>query len=212
MKSFKQYIQEAGSPPILPTPTPGDSYVADTDNVNIGKIAGLAVGDAANPLAVIQNPNVVYAFLKDKGVIDKVPYDVDSEIVSYKPHYSNNLGAMMGLGLDDKKFQELKDLVSDDNDEGSDDSDDDEIERFAETDDPEQSDYLSWQELNKAVSNYFFQNTKNLLKNNYLFNGGSKDQYQQSLSPEYDLNSKNKTNASKIIQQTALNIMGKDIK
>ena len=169
MKNFKKYLIEFsnGGPGFAP-----DGYNDNPSEPNTGKIAGLGTGLAANTQAITQNSYVQPTNL----------------------YYSNNRGTLMGLGVDDDKFQQLKSMVSGNDGSGNNNSSSnfyyDENDSFMSpiTDDPDSSDHISWQDLNLAVSTALSQDIKNLLTKHLLLRGDDKPG--ELLSPEYNPNSK----------------------
>lgn len=163
----------------------------DVDAINDGGVAGLAVGPAANPLAIVMNPALISAA---KG---KILPDADPRVVKYKPYYSNNLATMMGLGIDQATFQRAREFMNmySPTDGG-----------LAEKDDPEQSIVLDWKRLNNAVSNHLSQRTKDKLAQNHLFRGTSNSNYEQAFSDAYQRFDLTKR-AKKVADQTAAEIL-----
>lgn len=163
----------------------------DADAINDGGLAGLAVGSAANPLAVVMNPAVLAA---TKG---KITPDVDSKVAKYKPYYSTNLATMMGLGIDSATFKRAAEFMNmySPVDGG-----------MAEKDDPEQSTALDWKRLNHAVSNHLSQKTKDKLTQSYLFRGPITSNYEQAVSDAYQRFDLTKR-ARKVADETAQEIL-----
>lgn len=168
------------------------SYL-DAEDTNLGGIAGLAVGDAANPLAVVMNPAVLSA---TRG---KITPDVDPRVIKYNPYYSTNLATMMGLGIDINTFNRAKEFINMYSTDG-------EYETVASTDDPEQSTALDWKRLNHAVSNHLAQKTKDKLSQNHLFRGPATSNYEQAVSDSYQRFDLTKR-ARKVADQTANEIL-----
>lgn len=169
--------------------------VYDADAINDGGLAGLAVGPAANPLAVVMNPAVLAA---TKG---KITPDVDSKVAKYKPYYSTNLATMMGLGIDSATFNRAKEFIAMYSNDG-------EYETVASTDDPEQSTALDWKKLNRAVSNYNSQKVKDELIKSNLFRGDKTNPYEQGVADTYQRFYLGKK-AQKAVEDTVKNILGK---
>ena len=189
----KQLLEKA------PTPDFGKiDYSADYNPVqpNTGGIAGLAIGAAANPAAVVLNPNVLAAA---KG---RILADTDPRVVKYQPPSTNNLATMMGFGIDDASFARARDFINQyaPSDGG-----------MAEKDDPEQSVALDWKRLNNAVSNYNSQKVKEKLIQNNLFRGDTTNPYEQGVSDQYQRFVLGKK-AQKTVEDTVTNILGKPTK
>jgi hypothetical protein len=185
----KQLLEKA------PNPSPGKiDYTADYNPVqpNIGAVAGLGVGAAANPSAVVLNPNVLAAA---KG---RILADADPRVVKYQPYTANNIGSMMGFGLDDASFNRAKEFVGQygDNNGG-----------VAEKDDPEETVALDWKRLNNAVSNYNSQRVKEKLIQNNLFRGDTKNPYEQGVNDQYQVFTLGKR-SRKAVDDTVNHILG----
>ena len=166
-------------------------------DINTGGIAGLAVANAANPLAVVLNPNVLSA-VKGKRFADS-----DRRVVKYRPPQSSNLATMMGLGIDQNTFNRAKEFIN----QYFPNTDSD-FTNVSDRDDPEQSTSLSWQKLNAAVSNYNSQNVKDMLTKNNLFRGTNQSNYEQGMSDQYQRFNLGKR-AQKAVEDTVTNILGK---
>lgn len=200
--NFKKYLLEyaAGNIPQL-----GDDYATSAEEAlsNSGKYAGLGVGAAANPSAVVANPRVVVQSLGLKGaepfVIGKP--NITGGITTKEP-ITRNIGFGMGFGYDDNTFKATVDFVnryaSTENTMGD-----------AETDDPEQATYLNWRRMNSAVHNYQSQRIKDQLTRAGIFNGNVTDPYAEGLSDKYNLNLYLPRGLRKIVDDTANSILGK---
>lgn len=188
----QQLLEKSPTPGITPV-----EYITDYDAVspNKGTVAGLGVGAAANPTAVVLNPALISAA---KG---RILPDTDSRVVKYKPYYSNNVGNLMGFGLDQKSFERARDFIKQYSppDGGG----------VVEKDDPEESIALDWKKLNNAVSNYNSQKVKDVLSRNHLFKGdAATSNYEQGLSDQYQVFTLGKR-AKKAVDDTVNHILGK---
>ena len=188
----KKQLLEASPAPDFGKQDYAVSYL-NADDINLGGVAGLAVGNAANPLAVVLNPAVLAA---TKG---KITPDVDPRVIKYKPYYSTNLATMMGLGLDINTFNRAKEFINMYGGDG-------EYETVASTDDPEQSTALDWKKLNHAVSNYNSQRVKDELIKSNLFRGDKKNPYEQGVADTYQRFDLTKR-ARKVANETAQEIL-----
>lgn len=187
--NIKKQLLEKAPPPDFGKVDYATAY--DAEELNLGGIAGLAVGAAANPLAVVMNPNVLSAV---KG---KILPDADPRITKYQPYYSSNLATMMGLGIDPATFKRAADFMNMYSPtDGS----------LAEKDDPEQSTALDWKRLNHAVSNHLAQKAKEKLSQNHLFRGPATSNYEQAVSDSYQRFDLTKR-ARKVADQTANEIL-----
>lgn len=187
----QQLLEKA--PPLVPS----FDYLSTIDSTspNKGTIAGFGVGAAANQAAIVLNPNVLAAA---KG---RILADADPRVVKYKPYYSNNIGNMMGFGLDQKSFERARDFIKQYSppDGGG----------VVEKDDPEESVALDWKKLNNAVSNYNSQKVKDVLSRNHLFKGdAATSNYEQGLSDQYQVFTLGKR-AKKAVDDTVNHILGK---
>lgn len=194
---IKKQLMEASPPPGQIDFGKIDYVTAyDAEDINTGGIAGLAVADAANPLAVVLNPNVLAA-AKGKILPDA---DKRASLTKFRPLTSNNLATMMGFGVDNATFQRAKDFIRmyhpDHNN------------TVAEKDDPEQEIAVDWKELNRAVSHFNSLNVKNVLSQNGLFNGPATNPYNPGLSPEYQ-NFNVNDRAQRTVANTISHILGK---
>jgi hypothetical protein len=193
IKNKKQLLEKAPDPSFGKADYSADYSVLQP---NIGGFAGFGVGDAANPSAIVMNPNVLAAA---KG---KILPDADPRVVKYQPYYSNNLATMMGLGVDMATFARAKEFMNmySPVDGG-----------VAEKDDPEQSVALDWKRLNNAVSAHSTQRIKEKLSQNHLFNGNGSDPYSQGVPDTYQRFVVGKK-AQKAVEDTVTNILGKPSK
>lgn len=189
----KQLLEKA------PDATPGSEslppYPSNPNVVpaNAGFIAGTY---GVNADTIVQNPNV---FAAVKGQLN--PYS-DPRVTKYKPYYSDNLATMMGFGIDSATFQKAKEFINMYSPDGQTDF---------ETDDPEESPAIKWQNLNRAVSNFNSQRTKDVLSKNHLFRGDVTNPYEQGVSDTYQRFNLGKK-AQKTVEDTVTNILGKPTK
>lgn len=194
VKIRKQLLEKA------PGPTVGDEgippYPSNPDVVptNAGYIAGTY---GVNADTIVQNPNIYDAVKGQRG-----PYS-DPRITKFKPYYSDNLATMMGFGIDSGTFQKAKEFIKMYSPDGGMDFDPD-----SSTDDPEQSPAIKWQNLNRAVSNFNSQRTKDILSKNHLFRGDVTNPYEQGVADTYQRFNLGKK-AQKAVEDTVTNILGK---
>jgi hypothetical protein len=163
---------------------------------NTGGVAGtfsyLDIGGASD--AMSWNSGAAASALKGQGKPGIVT-GTDIRVVPNKPHYTNNIGAGMGFGVDDATFARARDFIAQYSDS------------IPETDDPEQDVKIGWKNLNQAVSNYVSQNLKQSLAQAGLFAGQDMAAtYQQGLPdaysryvPDLALNKKLQDNVDKVM-------------
>jgi hypothetical protein len=195
-----------------PNVEPGDTVYAATYNPkqpNVGGVAGLAVGGAANAAAVIQNPAVIRQYL---GVGDSVMANIFGANSILKGvgviHSSGqNAGFGMGLGVRPDIMRDARQFMASNGVNSA-------IVDYASTDDPEDPQYTPWQQMNQAVSNYSLKKAKEALKPWGLYNGDiDHNQYPEALSDKYnvflaDLSRRKRSEIEKVSQQIA----GKPVK
>jgi hypothetical protein len=169
IKIRRTLLEKAPGPSLSVEAIPAWTGTPDILPTNSGFIAGTY---GMNADTVVRNPNVLAA---TKG---KITPDADPRVKRYKPAYSNNLATMMGLGIDDASFNRAKEFIKQYGDPNQ-------VDRFEDTDDPEQSSSLSWKKLNNAVSRYQSQKVKDALSRNHLFRGPNGSNYEQALPDTY---------------------------
>lgn len=204
----KMLLEYAGGPNV----NPGESvYPAtyDPKQPNVGGIAGLAVGAAANPAAVIQNPAVIQQYL---GVDDSVMpsiYGTSSKLSGVGVIHSAgpNAGFGMGLGVKPDIMKNIRQFMANNGINSA-------MVDDAATDDPDGPKYTPWQQMNQAVSNYSLKKAKESLKPWGLYNGDiDHNQYPEALSDKFnvflpDLSRRKRAEIDKVSQQIA----GKPVK
>lgn len=180
----KLTLLEAPTPPPKPTPGPdADPYAIDNPNTvppNNGYIAGIA---GVNADAVIANPTVI---AQNSELATKVGIrpTVSPTQINYgtqvKPHYTDNIGLGLGIGMPQDHFEASKEFVSK---YGKN------ISILTQKNDPQQTSYISWKNMNNAVSNYRDQAIKTQLNNWGLYGDMDFTQnYPSALSDRYNVN------------------------
>jgi hypothetical protein len=171
----KQELLEGGGGVFTPTEKTQTASSGKVPVPNSGGVAGTFsysdIGGASD--AMSWNSGAAASVLKGQGKPGIVP-GTDIRVVPNKPHYTNNIGAGMGFGVDDATFARARDFISQYSD------------NIPETDDPEQDVKIGWKNLNQAVSNYVSQNLKQSLAQAGLFAGQDMTApYQQGLPDVY---------------------------
>jgi hypothetical protein len=187
--SLLEAAPTGGGEKLPPTLTVGDPIVPS----NQGFVAGLY---GSNADTVVQNPNVISAVRKekqqDKGV------RADRAVAPYKP-LTNNIGMGMGFGQDDWTFNQTKNFINQH-------AEIDDI--IAQTDDPEQTTYLSWKQVNNAVGNYTGKTLKGILNNWGLVTNAGMKAYDDGVGDKYSVYIPDLALRKKV-EDIAHNMMGK---
>jgi hypothetical protein len=177
----KLVLFEAPTPPPKPTPTPGgDPFAYDNPNTvppNNGYVAGLAGVNAdmivANPSVIAQNADIA----DQPTVIGQKQFSISTPV---KPHYTDNIGLGMGIGLPQDHFDASRDFLGKYGEN---------ISVLTQQNDPDEKAYISWKNMNNAVSNYRNQMLKSNLNNWGLY--GDMDftkNFPSGLSDRYNVN------------------------
>lgn len=171
----KQELLEGGGEFIFRSEKTQTTSSGKTPVPNSGGVAGTFSYDdiGGGSDAMSWNSGAAASALKGQGKPGIVP-GTDIRVVPNKPHYTNNIGAGMGFGVDDATFARARDFIAQYSDS------------IPETDDPEQDVKIGWKNLNQAVSNYVSQNLKQSLAQAGLFAGQDMTApYQQGLPDAY---------------------------
>jgi hypothetical protein len=171
----KQELLEGGGEFIFRSEKTQTTSSGKTPVPNTGGVAGTFSYDdiGGGSDAMSWNSGAAASALKGQGKPGIVP-GTDIRVVPNKPHYTNNIGAGMGFGVDDATFARARDFIAQYSDS------------IPETDDPEQDVKIGWKNLNQAVSNYVSQNLKQSLAQAGLFAGQDMTApYQQGLPDAY---------------------------
>lgn len=173
-------LEGTGIDPPKPTPGPdGDPYaINNPDSVpdNDGYVAGLG---GVNADTIVANPVIIA--LNSKA--DIKPTQIQTQIspkAPIKPHYSDNIGLGMGIGMPQDHFEASKEFLSK---YGKN------ISIITQQNDPEEKTYISWKNMNNAVANYRDQAIKTQLNNWGLYGDMDFTQnYPTALSDRYNVN------------------------
>jgi hypothetical protein len=171
----KQELLEGGGEFIFRSEKTQTTSSGKTPVPNTGGVAGTFSYDdiGGGSDAMSWNSGAAASALKGQGKPGIVP-GTDIRVVPNKPHYTHNIGAGMGFGVDDATFARARDFIAQYSDS------------IPETDDPEQDVKIGWKNLNQAVSNYVSQNLKQSLAQAGLFAGQDMTApYQQGLPDAY---------------------------